>query len=146
MKFRFLSNILIMKQHIWKYFFTNLYLLYPGIPWSLPLCIFRAIKSIPDSDFPLSSNRWLDISSVIRLSTVSIGVITRPRSRSSTICSSMITSGLLKWFLSWRSRGLERPSMACSLITVRLGRMVLCPNLNAAVANSLKVVAEHSGS
>lgn len=43
--------------------FPNLlciYLLYPAIPWSLPLCIFSAIKSIPLAS---PSNRLLVMSS-----------------------------------------------------------------------------------
>ena len=50
---------------------------------------------------------------------------------------------LLKASLSESSLGAARPSMAPSDIAVRLDLMALCPNLKAAVANSLNVVAEH---
>ena len=43
---------------------THLYLLYPGIPWSLPRCMFIATRSIPDFGLSTSSKRWFATSSV----------------------------------------------------------------------------------
>ena len=45
----------VAKGPAWHIF---LYSIYPGIPWSRPLCMFNATKSSPNALFSLFSNSW----------------------------------------------------------------------------------------
>lgn len=108
-----------------------------------PLWMLIAARSIPEKGMRLSSNKWFVTSSVMWLSRVSIGVVAKPLINSSIIPASNKRSGLKKVSLK-RTLGPECPNKWSILPKFALSR--LWPNLKAAAANSLTIVASQVGS